>query len=85
MYRLALGPSINNNVATSILGLSRVSSIGMLIAYAAYLFFQLKTHRQFFESSEEVSYLSITSSFLSEYFLTAIVKCYYGECTNMYK
>ncbi|TMW86251.1 hypothetical protein EJD97_021677 [Solanum chilense] len=53
MYRLALGPSINNNVATSILGLSRVSSIGMLIAYAAYLFFQLKTHRQFFESSEE--------------------------------
>lgn len=56
MYRLALGPSINNinnNVATSILGLSRVSSIGMLIAYAAYLFFQLKTHRQFFESPEE--------------------------------
>lgn len=52
MYRLALGPSINN-VTTSILGLSRVSSIAMLIAYAAYLFFQLKTHRQFFESPEE--------------------------------
>ncbi|XP_055832127.1 vacuolar cation/proton exchanger 3-like [Solanum dulcamara] len=56
MYRLALGPSINNinnNVTTSILGLSRVSSIAMLIAYAAYLFFQLKTHRQLFESPEE--------------------------------
>ncbi|XP_059297699.1 vacuolar cation/proton exchanger 3-like [Lycium ferocissimum] len=54
MYRLSLGPAIDTiNVTTSILGLSRVSSICMLIAYAAYLFFQLRTHRQLFESSEE--------------------------------
>ncbi|RRT38184.1 hypothetical protein B296_00050470 [Ensete ventricosum] len=36
------------------LGLSRACSIVMLLAYVAYLFFQLKTHRQLFES-EEVS------------------------------
>ncbi|KAM3233968.1 vacuolar cation/proton exchanger 3 [Capsicum annuum] len=55
MYRLALGPSINtnNNVTTSILGLSRVSSICMLIAYGGYLFFQLRTHRQLFEAPDE--------------------------------
>ncbi|KAK4351591.1 hypothetical protein RND71_030904 [Anisodus tanguticus] len=54
MYRLSLEPAINNNnVTTSLLGLSRVGSICMLIAYAAYLFFQLRTHRQLFESSEE--------------------------------
>lgn len=38
--------------ATSVLWLSRASSIFMLVAYVAYLFFQLKTHRQFFESAE---------------------------------
>ncbi|MCD7462752.1 Vacuolar cation/proton exchanger 3 [Datura stramonium] len=32
---------------------SKVSSICMLIAYAAYLFFQLRTHRQLFESPDE--------------------------------
>lgn len=37
----------------STLKLSRVSSIIMLVAYAAYLFFQLKTHRQLFEESQE--------------------------------
>nr|GMD18847.1 vacuolar cation/proton exchanger 3-like [Ipomoea batatas] len=39
--------------ATSVLWLSRVSSIFMFVAYIAYLFFQLKTHRQFFEAPEE--------------------------------
>ena len=34
--------------AISTLNLSRVSSIIMLVAYAAYLFFQLRTHRQLF-------------------------------------
>ncbi|XP_009591669.1 vacuolar cation/proton exchanger 3-like isoform X1 [Nicotiana tomentosiformis] len=53
MYRLSVEPVLNNNVTTSVLGLSRVSSICMLVAYAAYLFFQLRTHRQMFESSEE--------------------------------
>ncbi|XP_058099660.1 vacuolar cation/proton exchanger 3-like [Magnolia sinica] len=36
-----------------ILQLSRASSIIMLLAYIAYLFFQLKTHRQLFEAQEE--------------------------------
>ncbi|XP_058109078.1 vacuolar cation/proton exchanger 3-like isoform X2 [Magnolia sinica] len=35
------------------LQLSRASCIIMLIAYIAYLFFQLKTHRQLFEAQEE--------------------------------
>ncbi|KAK1434844.1 hypothetical protein QVD17_00598 [Tagetes erecta] len=40
-------------VATSVLQLSRASSIVMLIAYVAYLFFQLKTHSQLFGSLED--------------------------------
>nr|DAD26717.1 TPA_asm: hypothetical protein HUJ06_028184 [Nelumbo nucifera] len=36
--------------AVSTLQLSRASAIVMLIAYVAYLFFQLKTHRQLFEA-----------------------------------
>ncbi|ESR38300.1 vacuolar cation/proton exchanger 3 [Citrus sinensis] len=39
--------------ADSILQLSRASSILMLLAYVAYIFFQLKTHRKLFESQEE--------------------------------
>ncbi|KAI4306608.1 hypothetical protein L6164_029869 [Bauhinia variegata] len=35
------------------LQLSRASSIVMLLAYVAYIFFQLKTHRQLFDSQEE--------------------------------
>ncbi|KAF6170825.1 hypothetical protein GIB67_015777 [Kingdonia uniflora] len=38
--------------AVPILNLSRASSIIMLRAYAAYLFFQLKTHRQLFETED---------------------------------
>jgi Ca2+:H+ antiporter len=34
------------------LELSRACSIVMLLAYVAYLFFQLKTHRQLFEPQE---------------------------------
>ncbi|XAR60732.1 hypothetical protein NMG60_11034215 [Bertholletia excelsa] len=52
MFRYAAGPA-DSLAASSILRLSRASSIVMLIAYAAYLFFQLKTHRQIFESREE--------------------------------
>ncbi|GLT27273.1 hypothetical protein SLA2020_022830 [Shorea laevis] len=37
----------------SILLLSRASSILMLVAYFGYIFFQLKTHRQLFESDQE--------------------------------
>ncbi|XVF46734.1 hypothetical protein PTKIN_Ptkin03bG0052200 [Pterospermum kingtungense] len=40
-------------VADSTLLLSRASSIVMLVAYIGYIFFQLKTHRQIFESQEE--------------------------------
>ncbi|CAA7389901.1 unnamed protein product [Spirodela intermedia] len=35
------------------LQLSRACSIVMLLAYVAYIFFQLKTHRQFFEAQED--------------------------------
>ncbi|KAK4275170.1 hypothetical protein QN277_018299 [Acacia crassicarpa] len=41
------------SVATSTLQLSRASSIVMLLAYVAYIFFQLKTHRQLYDSQEE--------------------------------
>ncbi|KAG5515112.1 hypothetical protein RHGRI_036224 [Rhododendron griersonianum] len=52
MFRYAVEPG--SLAAGSILHLSRASSIMMLLAYFAYLFFQLKTHRQLFETNEEV-------------------------------
>ncbi|KAL5580750.1 hypothetical protein UlMin_013192 [Ulmus minor] len=50
MFRYAAGPGVC--IANYTLQLSRASSIFMLIAYAAYIFFQLKTHRQLFDSQE---------------------------------
>lgn len=50
MFRYAAGPGTSTANAT--VQLSRASSILMLIAYIAYIFFQLKTHRQLFESQE---------------------------------
>ncbi|KAK3442010.1 hypothetical protein EUGRSUZ_B02256 [Eucalyptus grandis] len=41
------------SVAEYTLQLSRASSIVMLLAYVVYIVFQLKTHRQMFESQEE--------------------------------
>ncbi|XP_043815188.1 vacuolar cation/proton exchanger 3 isoform X2 [Manihot esculenta] len=51
MFRYATGEGPDTFYHT--LELSRASSIIMLIAYAAYIFFQLKTHRQSFEPQEE--------------------------------
>lgn len=51
MFRYAVGSEINA-AYDSTLVLSRVSSIIMLVVYVAYLVFQLKTHRQFFEAQE---------------------------------
>ncbi|KAJ9172492.1 hypothetical protein P3X46_015722 [Hevea brasiliensis] len=51
MFRYALGEGPFTFHYT--LELSRASSIVMLVAYVAYIFFQLKTHRQLFESQEE--------------------------------
>ena len=39
-------------IADSALSLSRAASIVMLVAYLAYLVFQLWTHRQLFEAQE---------------------------------
>ncbi|KAL2332956.1 hypothetical protein Fmac_014169 [Flemingia macrophylla] len=52
MFRYALAGEYAS-IATSTLQLSRASSIVMLIAYASYIFFQLKTHRQIFDAQEE--------------------------------
>ncbi|OMO84320.1 Calcium/proton exchanger [Corchorus capsularis] len=51
MFRYAAAPGVL--VADSTLQLSRASSIVMLVAYIGYIFFQLKTHRQIFESQEQ--------------------------------
>ncbi|KAF8402662.1 hypothetical protein HHK36_010751 [Tetracentron sinense] len=51
MFRFAA--SAGTLTADPILQLSRTSSIVMLITYVAYLFFQLKTHRQLFEAQED--------------------------------
>ncbi|KAL1819668.1 hypothetical protein ACET3Z_014537 [Daucus carota] len=52
MFKYAVKPS-SDIVQGSILQLSRASSIVMLIAYVAYLVFQLKTHHQLFEAQED--------------------------------
>ncbi|CAI9097303.1 OLC1v1033696C2 [Oldenlandia corymbosa var. corymbosa] len=54
MFRMA-APAQADSVVTSqaTLQLSRVSCIFMLVAYIAYLVFQLWTHRQLFETQEE--------------------------------
>uniref|UniRef100_A0A6N2L2F3 Vacuolar cation/proton exchanger n=1 Tax=Salix viminalis TaxID=40686 RepID=A0A6N2L2F3_SALVM len=51
MFRYAIGEGTATDFST--LEMSRASSIIMLIAYVAYIFFQLKTHRQLFDSQEE--------------------------------
>ncbi|KAK9727135.1 hypothetical protein RND81_05G260500 [Saponaria officinalis] len=48
-YTTVTGTSLDK----SVLLLSRISSVVLLVAYMTYLFFQLKTHRQLFESEEE--------------------------------
>ncbi|KAL5710219.1 Vacuolar cation/proton exchanger 3 [Ranunculus cassubicifolius] len=69
-------PLMFNSVGTSetltsipTLQLSRASSIIMLITYIAYLFFQLKTHRQFFETQEG---MTAVVALLSEYVVGTI-------------
>lgn len=53
-FRYAVGTGSSTlPMSSSILLLSRASSILMLVAYFAYLFFQLKSHKQFFEAKEE--------------------------------
>ncbi|KAK7305394.1 hypothetical protein VNO77_43299 [Canavalia gladiata] len=52
IFRYALAGAYIS-VSTCTLQLSRASSIVMLLAYAAYIFFQLKTHRKLFDAQEE--------------------------------
>ncbi|PON92648.1 Calcium/proton exchanger CAX [Trema orientale] len=53
LFRYAGASAAALSTADSTLQLSRASSIVMLIAYVAYLVFQLWTHRQLFEAEEE--------------------------------
>ncbi|KAK3206523.1 hypothetical protein Dsin_020569 [Dipteronia sinensis] len=53
MFRYASISTTEIFNADSTLQLSRASSIVMLLSYIGYIFFQLKTHRQIFESQEE--------------------------------
>lgn len=51
-FRFAIKSGERAMTKVPILDLSRACSFVMLIAYIAFLFFQLKTHRQLFESQE---------------------------------
>ncbi|XVF55097.1 hypothetical protein PTKIN_Ptkin06aG0009000 [Pterospermum kingtungense] len=53
LFRMTTGESAAVTAGDPTLQLSRASSIVMLIAYLAYLVFQLFTHRQLFEAQEE--------------------------------
>ncbi|KAJ7964178.1 Vacuolar cation/proton exchanger [Quillaja saponaria] len=52
MFKYALEP-INYPIASYTLQMSRASSIVMLVAYISYIVFQLKTHKQMFDTQEE--------------------------------
>lgn len=54
LFRYSGGSAALITTAESALQLSRASSIVMLIAYAAYIVFQLWTHRQLFETQEVI-------------------------------
>ncbi|CAJ2652484.1 vacuolar cation/proton exchanger 3-like [Trifolium pratense] len=51
MFKYALAGG-NHSIASCTLQLSRASSVVMLLAYVAYIFFQLKTHRKIFDAHE---------------------------------
>ncbi|KAJ6840333.1 vacuolar cation/proton exchanger 1a [Iris pallida] len=53
IFKYAIKPSEGTEMVHAALDLSRACSIIMLLAYVAYLFFQLKTHRQLFEAQED--------------------------------
>ncbi|PKA56780.1 Vacuolar cation/proton exchanger 1a [Apostasia shenzhenica] len=53
MFRYAVNYGEHDVITIPTLTLSRVGSIVMLVAYAAYIFFHLKTHHQLFEPQEE--------------------------------
>ncbi|KAK8921702.1 Vacuolar cation/proton exchanger 1a [Platanthera zijinensis] len=52
MFRYVVNYGEHDVLTFPTLTLSRVGSLVMLTAYIAFIFFQLKTHRQFFESRE---------------------------------
>ncbi|KHG09068.1 Vacuolar cation/proton exchanger 3 -like protein [Gossypium arboreum] len=55
MFKYAVKPETGVSIAEYTLELSRASSVVMLVAYIGYIVFQLKTHRQIFESQEDIS------------------------------
>lgn len=64
----ATGEASTSLINKMSLTLSRTSSIVMLIAYIAYLIFQLWTHRQFFEAQEvPKSYIMFIYSTIDKY------------------
>ncbi|TYH04446.1 hypothetical protein ES288_A08G007300v1 [Gossypium darwinii] len=54
MFKYAVKPETGVSIAEYTLELSRASSVVMLVAYVGYIVFQLKTHREIFDSQEEV-------------------------------
>ncbi|XP_062212933.1 vacuolar cation/proton exchanger 1a-like [Phragmites australis] len=82
MLRYAVGAGEHAvAAATTGLELSRACSIVMLLAYVAYLFFQLKTHSQLFEPQEveddgeveETPVLGLASGFFWLAFMTVLI------------
>ncbi|KAI4383886.1 hypothetical protein MLD38_009678 [Melastoma candidum] len=53
MFRYSGGGDTGLRDGSQAVWLSRVSSIAMLVAYVAYIVFQMKTHRQLFEAPQE--------------------------------
>ena len=64
------------HVGKSELSLSRFSSSIMLVAYVAYLFFQLKSQRNLYVSVNEVGSLISSFLFLSHSFVCGYVVCH---------
>ncbi|KAL8236770.1 hypothetical protein R6Q59_017851 [Mikania micrantha] len=82
LFNLNTTDSPKSNLdGVSVLQLSRASSIVMLLAYVAYLFFQLKTNTQLFETQEdqdddddkETASIGFWSAFVWLCFMTIII------------
>ncbi|CAL0315633.1 unnamed protein product [Lupinus luteus] len=79
LFKMALAEG-DSSIATSTLQLSRASSIFMLLAYVAYIYFQLKTHGKLFDAQEEdedeeksvIGFWSAFTSFISIIFLPIV-------------
>lgn len=78
MFKYAVKPEAGVPIAEYTLELSRASSVVMLVAYIGYIVFQLKTHRQIFDSQEVIIFrLKYAPSLCTTYTFENLIPYFY--------